>query len=84
MMEAWQSRLGTSRVEETTLKAVEMQVERKRFNVLLRENHQGQFVRITEVGPTKHSIIIPVCGLEELCRVLEGMRESAKTSEQAA
>ena len=76
-MEMWEHGNRAPRVEETVLKATEIQVERKRFNLMLRENLQGQFVRITEVGPRKNSIIIPVAGLGDFCATLAELQELA-------
>ena len=56
----------SSPVTETTLKTASIQVERKRFNLVLKENALGRYVRITEVGPRKNSIIIPTSGVEVL------------------
>ena len=50
-MNSWDNGIHTPRVEETTLKTAEIQVERKRFDVILKENPRGKFVRIIEVGP---------------------------------
>ena len=63
----------SAQVTETTLKTASIQVERKRFNLMLKENALGRYVRITEVGPRKNSIIIPASGVEELAKVLSGM-----------
>jgi hypothetical protein len=45
-------------IRETTLKAVNLQVERKRFNVIFKENALGRFVSLTKVGPRKYRTII--------------------------
>ena len=63
----------SAQVTETTLKTASIQVERKRFNLMLKENALGRYVRITEVGPRKNSIIIPATGVEELVKVLSEM-----------
>lgn len=52
-MEAWQNGISSPLAEETTFKTADNQVERKRFNLRLREIPLGQFVPIPEVGPIR-------------------------------
>lgn len=68
-------------VAEDVLKTAEIQVERKRFVVVLKENERGRFLRITEEGSVKRdSIMIPATGLEDFGKLLSEMvAESAKT-----
>ena len=63
-------------MEETTLKTAEIQVERKTFRLTLKENPLGRFVRVTEMGTRKNSIIIPATGVEGFCQVLGEMKQS--------
>ena len=52
-------------VQEDTLKSEQIQIERKTFNLTLKENPRGRFLRITEdVGGRRDTIIIPAPGLE--------------------
>lgn len=52
-------------VDERTLSTEQVQVERKTFVFLLKENPRGRFVRIIEEGGrNSNSIIIPYSGLE--------------------
>jgi hypothetical protein len=70
-----------SPVNEDTIKSVELQIERKFFQITLKENARGRFLRITEdVGGRRNSIIIPATGLEDFKRVLNEMvKASEKT-----
>jgi len=67
-------------VQEDTLKAGEIQVERKFFTATLKENPRGRFLRITEdVGGRHNTIIIPSTGLAEFQKLLA---EMVKASEE--
>jgi hypothetical protein len=64
---------------EETLKSDKIQVERKTFVLVLKENARGRFLRITEdVGGRRDSIIVPVTGLEEFRRIVEDMAQAAR------
>jgi hypothetical protein len=64
-------------VQEDTLKSNAMQVERKMFALVLKENPKGRFLRITEEAKGKrNTIIIPSTGLEEFQRVLAEMTKA--------
>lgn len=65
-------------VQEDTLKTAEFQVERKFFTVTLKENPRGRFLRITEGAGGRHSIIIPITGLDDLKRVINEMAQAAE------
>lgn len=66
------------RGDERTLSTEQVQVERKTFVFLLKENSRGRFVRIIEGdGRYSNSIIIPQSGLENFLTTL------AKTTETA-
>lgn len=65
-------------VEEKTIRTERIQIERKSFTFILKENPRGRFLRITEdVSGRRDTIIIPAPGLEEFRRVLD---EIASTS----
>jgi hypothetical protein len=72
-------------VQEETLKTEKIQVERKTFILVLKENARGRFLRITEdVGGRRDSIIVPSTGLEEFKKVVEEMlRVSQETPVKA-
>ena len=66
-------------VREDTLKANEVQIERKSFVFLLKENPRGRFLRIIEQGgKNSASIIIPTDGLNEFNHLLAEMLEVAQ------
>ncbi|HXI72077.1 MAG TPA: RNA-binding protein [Verrucomicrobiae bacterium] len=59
---------------EDTLKDCELQIERKTFVFVLKENPRGRFLRIIEAGNSKSvSIIVPATGLKEFQAVLADM-----------
>jgi hypothetical protein len=61
-------------VQEDTLRAETVQIERKTFQFTLKENPRGRFLRITEdVGGRRDTIIIPAPGLEEFKKLLDEM-----------
>ncbi len=61
-------------VQEETLKSEKIQVERKTFLLVLKENARGRVLRITEdVGGRRDSIIVPSTGLEDFKRVVDEM-----------
>jgi len=61
-------------VNEDTLKADKVQIERKTFVFTLKENPRGRFLRITEdVGGRRDTIIIPAPGLEDFKKLLDEM-----------
>lgn len=65
-------------VEETTLRTDQIQIERKNFVFILKENPRGRFLRIIEdVGGRRNTIIIPAPGLEGFKRVLDEMVKAA-------
>ena len=67
-------------VQEDTIKAGEILVERKTFHLVLKENTRGRFLRITEeAGNKRNSIIVPSTGLEEFQRVMTEMLQTART-----
>jgi hypothetical protein len=61
-------------VQEDTLKSGEVQIERKKFVLFLKENPRGRFLRIVEeAGGLNASIIIPSTGLAEFRKLLDEM-----------
>lgn len=61
-------------VQEDTLRAETIQIERKSFQFTLKENPRGRFLRITEdVGGRRDTIIIPAPGLEDFKKLLDEM-----------
>jgi hypothetical protein len=61
-------------VNEDTLKAADVQIERKSFVFTLKENPRGRFLRITEdVGGRRDTIIIPSTGLAEFKKLVDEM-----------
>ena len=61
-------------VNEDTLRAEKVQIERKTFQFTLKENPRGRFLRITEdVGGRRDTIIIPAPGLEDFKKILDEM-----------
>ena len=61
-------------VQEDTLKSGEVQIERKKFVLILKENPRGRFLRIIEeAGGRNASIIIPAPGLAEFQKLLDEM-----------
>ncbi len=65
-------------VNEDTLKTEKIQIERKTFVFMLKENPRGRFLRITEdVGGRRDTIIVPAPGLEDFTRLLDEMVKAA-------
>jgi len=61
-------------VQEDTLKTELIHIERKSFQLTLKENPRGRFLRITEdVGGRHNTIIIPSTGLAEFKKLLDEM-----------
>ena len=61
-------------VQEDTLKTELIHIERKSFQLTLKENPRGRFLRITEdVGGKRDTIIIPATGLAEFKQLLDIM-----------
>lgn len=59
-------------VDERTLRVEKLQVERKFFQFVLKENARGRFLRITEdVSGRRDAIIVPATGLADFARVLD-------------
>lgn len=59
---------------ETTLKADSVQIERKSFQLALKENPRGRFLRITEdVNGRRDTIIIPATGLDDFQKLVQDM-----------
>ncbi len=61
-----------------TLASEQIQIERKRFLVALKENPSGRFLRVTELmGDRSNTIIIPTSGLREFSKLLGEMMKAA-------
>ena len=82
---SWAQMQPRQPVQEDTLKSGEVQIERKKFVLILKENPRGRFLRITEdVGGRRDTVIIPAPGLEEFQKVLNEMvKASAETPPKA-
>jgi hypothetical protein len=66
-------------VQEETIKSEKIQVERKTFLLVLKENVRGRFLRITEdVGGRRDSIIVPTSGLEEFRNAVDAMLKASQ------
>ncbi|HEV2694283.1 MAG TPA: RNA-binding protein [Verrucomicrobiae bacterium] len=64
-------------VAEDTLKIFELQIERKTFVFILKENSRGRFLRIIESGGKNNpSIIVPVTGLRDFQKILADMMQA--------
>jgi hypothetical protein len=64
---------------EETLKAGQMQLERRAVTFALKKNPHGRFLRISEeVGGRRNSIIIPAEGLEEFKKWVVVMAKASK------
>ncbi len=63
---------------EDLIKSSELQIERKAFLLMLKQNPRGRFLRIAEeVGGRNNSIIVPDSGFAEFLRVLGEMVKAA-------
>jgi hypothetical protein len=52
---------------DNIIEAKELQIERKHFQVELRQNDRGNFVRITEeTHGRRNTIMVPTTGVEDL------------------
>jgi hypothetical protein len=61
-------------VAEDTLRIVELQIERKTFVFILKENPRGRFLRIIESGGKNNpSIIVPATGLKDFHKLMADM-----------
>jgi hypothetical protein len=65
-------------VQEDTLKSEQIQIERKTFNLTLKENPRGRFLRISEENNSKrNAIIIPAPGLAEFKQMVDEMLKAS-------
>lgn len=60
-------------IAEDTLQTFELQIERKTFVFILKENPRGRFLRIIESGKNNPSIIVPATGLKDFQKILADM-----------
>ena len=66
-------------LHEDTLKSGQVQIERKTFQLTLRENPRGRFLRVVEdTAGRRNPIIIPAPGLEEFAKILGEMAQVSK------
>ena len=66
-------------IQEDTLKSELIQIERKSFMLILKENPRGRFLRISEeVNGKRNAIIIPSTGLAEFKKLLDEMVKADK------
>ena len=57
---------------DNIIEAKELRIERKRFYVQIRENHQGRFLRITEEAHgRRNTIIVPSTGTNEFTAAID-------------
>jgi hypothetical protein len=67
-------------IQEDTLKEHYVQIERKVFAIVLKENSRGRFLRITEGGHgRKTAIIIPSTGLHDFQKLLAEMLAASES-----
>lgn len=79
---AQKSHCSKPNVAEQTLTVQEIQIDRKMFTFMLKENARGRFVRIVEIaGQRRNSIVIPAVGLDDFGRVF---RETVKANGELA
>lgn len=63
---------------EDTLKTGELDIERKHFVLMLKQNPRGRFLRIIEAMPGRsNSIIIPATGLSDFKKLLDEIVKAA-------
>ena len=64
-------------IQEDTLHAGRLDVERKTFVLALKENPRGRFLRITEKKGMQHAtVIVPATGLKDFLKVLADIIEA--------
>jgi PurA ssDNA and RNA-binding protein len=69
---------------EDTLKTERLQIERKTFVFVLKENTRGRFLRITEdANGRRDTIIVPAAGFEEFQRQFERMVKTSADTPQS-
>lgn len=57
---------------DNVIDAKQLQIERKYFNVELRENDRGKFLRITEEAHgRRNTIIVPSTGVDEFTAAID-------------
>ena len=66
---------------EKVIASQELQIERKRFVIELRENERGQFLRITEEAHgRRNTVIVPGTGLNEFMAAADGVCAAGNAS----
>lgn len=72
------------RPAEEILRSEHVDLNRKRFTITLRQNHRGQFLKISEdVHGRRNSIIVPLEGYEEFMDCLDGFDPNPSPSGEA-
>lgn len=67
---------------EKELLSEEVQIERKAFLFVLRENARGRFLRVTEdVGGRRDTIIVPASGLRQIRDALDRAIEADRRAD---
>jgi hypothetical protein len=68
---------------DRTIDQRKLQIERKTFAIARKENHIGQFIRISEVGGQvcRGSIVIPESGWQEFAHLLNSMAAALHSPE---
>jgi len=65
-------------LREDTLETRRLQIERKQFLLMLKENPRGRFMRIAEESNGRaNSIIIPAAGLKDFQKMLDAIVSAA-------
>ena len=60
--------------QDTVLRAVTLQIERKEFELTVRQNHRGRFLRISENSNGRYNnVCIPEPGIPEFVGVLKDL-----------
>lgn len=69
---------------DNIIQSKQLQIERKHFQLELRENERGKFLRITEEAHgRRNTIIVPSTGIEEFTAAIgEAVSASTATSVQ--
>ena len=67
---------------DNVLRSEEVQIERKTITCTLKQNQQGQFLRISEqAGCHRNTVIIPAAGLRDFRRILDRMIEGQQSGD---
>lgn len=62
---------------DTVLRAVTLQVERKEFELTVRQNHRGHFLRIMEISNGRRNCVcVPMPGVPEFVTALTDLTKA--------